>query len=118
MAKNSLGMMYDLGLGVAQDRETGNRWYLSAAEDGVPEAMLNLGLNTWHGEGVPADPIEAFKWLDMGRFFTQRSADMRLKWRIRGALDQLKSELDRKSIKEGEKRSSAWYEAFRKQHKT
>ena len=116
MAENSLGMMYDLGLGVTQDREMGNQWYLKAAEHGVPEAMLNLAINYHDGVGVPLDKIESFKWLDMARFFTQQSKDMKTKWRIRGTLDQLKKELTKAQIKEGEQRSHDWYEAFRKRN--
>ncbi len=116
MAENSLGMMYDLGLGVGQDREIGNQWYRKAAEHGIPEAMLNLGLNYHDGAGVPQDKVEAFKWIDLARFFTQNSNDMKTKWQIRGVLDQLKKELSRAQIKEGEHRSHDWYESYRKKN--
>jgi TPR repeat protein len=116
MAENSLGMMYDLGLGITQDREAGNSWYRKAAEHGVPEAMLNLGLNYHNGAGVPQDMIEAFKWIDLARFFTQHSGDMNAKWKIRGVLDQLKKQLDKAQIKEGEQRSHDWFEVYRQKH--
>jgi TPR repeat protein len=116
MAENSLGMMYDLGLGVTQDRETGNSWYRKAIEHGVPEAMLNLGLNYHDGSGVSKDLIEAFKWIDLARFFTQHSGDMNTKWKIRGILDELKKALSRTQIKEGERRSHDWYEAYRQKN--
>lgn len=38
-------------------------------------AMLNVGVSYWNGAGVAVDRVEAFKWLDLARFYTQRSKE-------------------------------------------
>ena len=114
MAENSLGYMFDLGLGgLVQDRAIADRWYLKAAEQGLPEAMLSLGINYHNGYGVPVDLVQSYMWLDLARFFTQFSKDMPVKWRCRGALDALSKEMDPGSIREGQRLSHDWYEAYR-----
>ncbi len=114
MAENSLGLMYDLGLGgLPQDRAVADAWYLKAADQGEPEAMLNLGINYHNGYGVPMDLVQSYKWLDLARFFTQSSKDMRVKWSCRGALDALSKEMNPASIKDGQRLSHDWVESFR-----
>jgi TPR repeat protein len=117
LAQNNLGYMYDLGLGVPKDEATADSWYQRAAEQGCPEAMMNLGVSYGAGTGVDKDLSQGFMWLDLGRFFTQRSHNMRTKWRIRGLLDELKGHMTPEQIREGERRSKEWYENYAKIHK-
>lgn len=62
----------------------------------------------WEGTGVAVDRVEAFKWLDLLRFYTQRSKDMQLKWRARGALDELQKGMSKAEIREGKQRAKQW----------
>jgi uncharacterized protein len=107
-AYTNLGYMYDLGKGVSQDRARAVELYLKGADKGSLNAMLNLGISYWNGAGVAVDRVEAFKWLDLARFYTQRSDNMQLKWRARGALDELQKEMSRAEIREGKQRSKEW----------
>jgi TPR repeat protein len=104
----NLGYMYDLGKGVAQDRTRAVDLYLKGAESGSLNAMLNVGICYWKGPGVAVDLVEAFKWLELARFYTQRSNDMQLKWRVRGSLDELQREMNKAQIREGKQRSKEW----------
>lgn len=117
MAQNSLGRMYDLGMGVATNEVQANAWYLRAAEQGDAQAMFNLGVNHGFGRGVPQDRVKAFMWLDLARFFTQRSPDMKTKWTIRGVLDDLKKLMTLDEIRAGERLSREWYGGHTKAHK-
>jgi uncharacterized protein len=113
-AYTNLGYMYDLGKGVPQDRVRAVDLYLRGAEKGSLNAMLNLGISYWKGVGVAADRVEAFKWLDLARFCTQRSDNMQLKWRVRGALDELQKEMSKPDIREGKQRTREWNASHRR----
>ncbi|MGP8201252.1 MAG: trypsin-like peptidase domain-containing protein [Limisphaerales bacterium] len=62
-AQSELGLMYDLGQGVAQDYAEAVNWFRIAAEQGNPRAQLLLGLHYQNGDGVRQDYAEAVKWL-------------------------------------------------------
>ena len=62
-AQNELGLMYDLGQGVAQDYAEAVKWLRKAAEQGRPGAQLLLGLHCQNGDGIRQDYAEAVKWL-------------------------------------------------------
>ena len=117
MAQDSLGRMYDLGMGVATNEVEANAWYLRAAQQGDAQAMFNLGVNYGFGRGVPQDRVKAFMWLDLARFFTQRSPDIKTKWTIRGALDDLKKLMTPEEIRTGERLSREWYDDYTQKHK-
>jgi TPR repeat protein len=117
MAQNSLGRMYDLGVGVATNVVEANQWYSKAAEQGNAQAMYNLGLNYAMGRGVTHDPVQAFKWLDLARWETQLSRDLRTKYAVRGALEQAKKLMTREQIKEGERLAREWSQEFIKKQK-
>lgn len=107
-AYTNLGYMYDLGKGVPQDRARAVELYLQGAEKGSLNAMLNAGVSYWKGNGVAVDRAEAFKWLDLARFYTQHSNNMQLKWRVRGALDELQKEMGKAELRDGKQRSKEW----------
>ena len=62
MAQTNLGLMYDLGEGVAQDDAEAVKWYRKAAEQDSAEAQNNLGTMYVQGQGVAQDEVEAVKW--------------------------------------------------------
>jgi TPR repeat protein len=61
---NSLGLMYDSGLGVAQDRGAAAALLKQAARLGYGPAMANLGSMYENGAGVENNPVEAYAWMN------------------------------------------------------
>ena len=58
----SLGLCYELGRGVEEDKEKAAALYRQAAEQGYARAQCNLGFFYCHGIGVREDQKEAFRW--------------------------------------------------------
>ena len=61
-AQNSLGWLYQRGLGVSQDNAAAVEWYRRAAEQGHAGAQNNLGWMYQAGKGVSQDVEEAVRW--------------------------------------------------------
>jgi TPR repeat protein len=61
-AQFNLGLMYDMGHGVAQDYKEAVRWYQRAAQQGLAEAQYTLGLMYNLGQGIAQDYKEAVRW--------------------------------------------------------
>jgi TPR repeat protein len=61
-AEFGLGLMYDLGDGVAQDHKEALRWYGKAAEGGSASAVCNIGILYYNGDGVPVDRVLAHQY--------------------------------------------------------
>jgi uncharacterized protein len=61
-ATNNLAYLYDLGLGVAQDRQKGKELYLVAARLGWGEAMWNLAIMAAAGQAGPVDWFATCVW--------------------------------------------------------
>ena len=114
VATKNLGYMHDLGLGVPEDNPRAADLYTKAAEKGDLRAMVNLGIMLGQGEkGVERDVVRGFMWLDLARFYTQWSKDMKLKWGARGALDELKKQMTSQQIARGEELTRKWDAAHR-----
>jgi hypothetical protein len=64
-AQDTLGTMYERGLGVTQDYRAAAAWYLKAANQGNVHAQASLGSMYTYGHGVPQDYIEAHMWLNL-----------------------------------------------------
>jgi TPR repeat protein len=112
----NLGYMYDLGLSVPEDNSRAATLYTQAAEKGDIQAMVNLGVMLGQGEPpVERDVVRAFMWLDLARFYTQGTKDMKLKWSVRGALDQLRKQMSSQQIARGEELTKEWDAAHRRQ---
>jgi TPR repeat protein len=60
LAQNNLGVMYQKGLGVAQDFRKAYSWFEKAVAQNLPEAHVNLGLLYIDGLGVTQDQQKAF----------------------------------------------------------
>jgi hypothetical protein len=116
LAQNSLGRLYDFGWGVPTNYVEANAWYLRAAEQGDPQGMFNLGVNYGFGRGAEKDLVRAFMWLDLARFYTQMSSDMKTKWTVRRYLDDLKKLMTPAQIREGERMSAEWDRNHRKKN--
>lgn len=62
-AEELIGVMYALGLGVAQDHERAFEWYLRSAMKGHPGAQSGVGWYYEVGLGMPApDLVRAYMW--------------------------------------------------------
>lgn len=61
-AQNGLGVLYQLGRGVKQDKAEAVNWYKRAAEQNYAKAQRNLGVMYQYGRGVRQDDAEAVKW--------------------------------------------------------
>jgi TPR repeat protein len=61
-AQNSLGWLYQKGIGIPRDEAKALKWYKKAADKGFAEAQFNLGSMYENGKGVPRDDVEAAKW--------------------------------------------------------
>ena len=61
-AAYGLGLLYDLGQGVAQDAAAALLWYRRAAEGGFVLAEFNVAVMYDSGLGTPRDPAEAALW--------------------------------------------------------
>ena len=57
-----LGVKYDTGVGVPQDKAEAAKWYRKAAENGDATARSMLGYMYETGEGAPKDPAKAVEW--------------------------------------------------------
>jgi TPR repeat protein len=66
MAQYNVGVMYEDGVGVAQDYKVAVKWYRLAAEQGYANAQGNLGAMYANGKGVPKDNVMAHMWLIIG----------------------------------------------------
>ena len=62
-AENTLGVMYEQGLGVGIDLAKAEAWYRKAAEQGEPKAMSSLGQILGPDGPDASKHIEAMKWL-------------------------------------------------------
>ena len=61
-SQNSLGFIYQKGLGVLPDYLRAIRLYTAAAEQGHVGAVNNLGFIYAQGYGVPRDYVRAYSW--------------------------------------------------------
>lgn len=61
-AQNEIGVCYDKGIGVAQDKNLAFQWYSKAADQNLPLAQYNMGCCYNYGNGVPVDYEKAVAW--------------------------------------------------------
>jgi uncharacterized protein len=61
-AETYLGIMYDNGYGVPQDRAQAFGWFELAAGRGFASAQYHLGFMYHHGRGVQRSQSEALRW--------------------------------------------------------
>ena len=59
-----LGVLYDEGRGLAEDRRQAAFWFAKAAEQGHASAQHNLAQLHLAGDGMPPDPSLARRWLE------------------------------------------------------
>ena len=59
----AIGLMYEYGKGVDEDKAKAAEWYSMAAEKGNADAQFQLAGMYYKGEGVTQDCLESLKWL-------------------------------------------------------
>jgi TPR repeat protein len=52
-------------MGAPRDLKVAADWYRRAANQGMAEAQNSLGVMYAAGDGVPRDPVEAYKWFEL-----------------------------------------------------
>lgn len=72
----------------------------TAALDGAPDALYELGLNYCNGRGVPIDLIEAHKWLSLSAARGNAAA--------RSLRAELSEEMTRADIGLAQRRAREW----------
>jgi len=65
LAQYYLGVMYSNGQGVPQDFKEAGKWFLSAAQQGTPQAQFRLGELYASGKGMPQDFEQAYAWFSV-----------------------------------------------------
>jgi TPR repeat protein len=60
--QTTLGLYYELGLGVARDYAEAVKWYRKAAEQSYATAQYYLGEMYYYGRGVTQDYVQADMW--------------------------------------------------------
>ena len=61
-AQYSLGVMYDSGEGVAEDKKKAAKWYRLAADQGDAIAQTCMGWMYSQGQGVEQNYVTAYAW--------------------------------------------------------
>ena len=64
-AMNSVGVIYDLGLGLKRDKQEAVVWFRKAAELGDRKGQSNLGRCYTTGAGVERNAALAYQWLTL-----------------------------------------------------
>ena len=77
-AQYMLGLTYDLGQGVPENKAEAVKWYRLAAAQGLADAQLSLGAMYEYGQGVPEDKTEAVKWFRLAAAQGDASAQFNL----------------------------------------
>jgi hypothetical protein len=93
---------------VPQDLTEACKWYNRAAERGVSDAQLNLGVAYALGRGLPQNLTKAYKWLNLATASyvteSQRSQAAR-------ARDLVASRMTSTEVAEAERQSRDWTSA-------
>ena len=64
-AQYNLGVMYNIGYGVPEDKLESVKWFRKAAEQGSSSAQFHLGRMYGGGMGVPKDFVRAYAWFNL-----------------------------------------------------
>jgi hypothetical protein len=74
-AQYFLGLAYEKGQGVTQDRAQALDWYRQAATNGSSQAAMNLGNSYGDGIEAPPDHLNAFVWYSVAAAHGQNLAN-------------------------------------------
>ena len=60
--QHNLAVLYTMGVGVPLDFRSAYKWFKIAADEGLPEAQLNVGIALQSGMGIQKDLVGAYKY--------------------------------------------------------
>lgn len=105
-----LGGLYQAGQGVPRDYNLARRYLAQAANAGWGEAMNNLGVMVWEGQGERPNRVEGLKWLLLSaRYMAARHDEESTPIAMpKGNIRKYRSRMTAKQIAEAERRASAW----------
>ena len=107
LATNNLAYLYDLGLGVTQDRKRGFELYSKAADLGWAEAMWNLTNIYGAGQLGKPDLVMACAWAVRARRFA-RSGEQELLSYISRTMPRLERVLSREQLASCKEQGESW----------
>lgn len=105
-AQFAIGLIYDKGKGVRQNKETAVNWYRKAAEGGLPRAQYSMGMRHARGEGVTQNLREALMWF--------RVAEANGYAKASEACDAVEAKMSAVDIHEAEIQAQAWLAIYKK----
>jgi hypothetical protein len=110
LALNNLAYMYDLGLGVTQDRRHAFELYMKAANQGNPEAMFNIAVVYGAGQLGDKDLSQAYVWtLRAKRYRTNCfSRDAKLDSRVDGGIRYAEDNLSSAELAQARRIAADW----------
>ncbi len=79
-AQYYLGICYDYGRGISENKVEAVKWYRLAAEQDFTKAQFSLGYAYLMGEGVSTDYTEGVKWTRLAAEKGYRSAQDNMGW--------------------------------------
>lgn len=94
-AMDALGQFYSQGIGVEQDLEEAERWFIACAENGDGEWKLELAWRYRTGDGVPQSPARALSWLQKAELAGVTDARERFQAGIRAEEEELQEKIGR-----------------------
>lgn len=107
-AQFMLGYILETGQGgVGKNLRKAAAWYKAAAEQGLTDAQLNLGLMYLAGQGVDQNMALAHMWLSIAKEFGDNRAVE--------ALNLLKQGMSPLQIEQAERLAKQWFASFDKQ---
>ena len=98
--------MYQNGKGVPEDHGEAFRWYRLAADQGVADAQLNLGVMYGNGYGVIQDYTRALMWWTIAASQGQGTAGKNR--------DIVESKMSLADVSKARKLAREWMEKHRK----
>ncbi|NWF37747.1 sel1 repeat family protein [Mariprofundus sp. NF] len=121
VAIGNLGYLYDLGLGVPQDRQKGYELYLRSAELGWAQSMFNIGQMLGSGQLGKTDlmsgcvwTIRALKYSDHKntKLSSNYTYDKKLKEQASATVNYCKNTLSLDEYRKAEKVANSWSPSF------
>ena len=107
-AQYNMGMMYDNGDEVPQDKDEAMKWMRKAAEKGNAKAQNNLGGSYYNGDGVPQDKAKASMFFNLAAAKGHENG--------KDNSEQIKKRMTKEQIAEGQKLTREWVERKAKEN--
>jgi len=107
LATNNIGLLYDLGMGVQQDRRKAFELYSKAADLGWAESMWNMANMYGAGQIGAVDMISACVWTERARRYA-RPDDQRLQAQLSRITPYLESTLRASEMDKCKQQAAAW----------